>query len=521
MSSTMRYMSISSRDTASAYSISHPEDLNPQSISYDDTKRQRAVTFDRSLLTRNLCIAGLAVTWMVAAFCIGFGAYVSRVEYEPEITWDYTRDLLVLIQTLVITFCQDSLGYIHTVSLRWDLQRSGQLNFNSNLRLWQNTRYNGPNAWYSNMIVLIGMVATFGASPLSIQDTTDSGYTNFKFLGEAWIILGVGLSMQAGITTWALSYHNTWPTWSSNPIDVAAACISRQPHALIPREGRALQGLSEVSEPTMAHFPAGKQPSAYNSHQEVKKLTWFVWGIFVVFCLWSLSVMVASAIRYDGVFQSTQFWNPLGNSAWLNIELLNSKLYQDPSFDTIIPQDFVWIFALICGIQSVITLFTHTTELHVNLSRDESVWRKASDRGHQRKGNALKVAFTSHQSITLLVMKVLLNWFYGLTFSVTSHEGFGFSGAPTVYMTTVALILAVYATTLVCTKPKGAQPAAFGQLQVLVDLVDEWPEPHNSLYWGDKGDYCPVNASQAWAGVRHAGTSCSRLQPVNAKVQYA
>lgn len=65
----------------------------------------------------------------------------------------------------------------------------------------------------------------------------------------------------------------------------------------------------------------------------------------------------------------------------------------------------------------------------------------------------------------------------------------------------VAVGSVVFSTVLAFWK-NGGQPAAFGHLQTLADLIDDWGVREDGrFWWGDKG---------GMGGVRHAGTSCSR-----------
>jgi hypothetical protein len=62
---------------------------------------------------------------------------------------------------------------------------------------------------------------------------------------------------------------------------------------------------------------------------------------------------------------------------------------------------------------------------------------------------------------------------------------------------------AIFATMLTRWSPKGPQPAAYGHIQTLADLIDDWYVGEGvKMWWGDKG---------FWKGsVRHAGLSDRR-----------
>src|SRR5271163_1577738 len=120
--------------------------------------------FDRAPSTRVLCIIGLAFSWVFALSCIGVGAASSQTIWSFNFRNPIYPELVVLGQNILITICNESLGYIHSASLRWALQREGRLTFNSNLRLMSSSRASGPNKWYSNTVVLCGIITTYASS---------------------------------------------------------------------------------------------------------------------------------------------------------------------------------------------------------------------------------------------------------------------------------------------------------------------------------------------------------------------
>ena len=65
--------------------------------------------------------------------------------------------------------------------------------------------------------------------------------------------------------------------------------------------------------------------------------------------------------------------------------------------------------------------------------------------------------------------------------------------------------MAAFTTYLCYKRPKGPQPATFGHVQTLVDLVDEW---YLLMFWGDKG------LREEGDEIRHAGTANVALEPV-------
>lgn len=72
----------------------------------------------------------------------------------------------------------------------------------------------------------------------------------------------------------------------------------------------------------------------------------------------------------------------------------------------------------------------------------------------------------------------------------------------------IQMPVAAFVTFVATRRPSGPQPATYGHLQTLVDLVDEWSL---RMFWGHKGD----------GVVCHAGTTSVRLSPVRLECMYA
>lgn len=64
-------------------------------------------------------------------------------------------------------------------------------------------------------------------------------------------------------------------------------------------------------------------------------------------------------------------------------------------------------------------------------------------------------------------------------------------------------LLAHFGSRLANDRPKGPQPATYGHIQTLADLIDDWSE---TIYWGDKGVISGLD-------IRHAGTLHRPLKP--------
>ncbi len=93
---------------------------------------------------------------------------------------------------------------------------------------------------------------------------------------------------------------------------------------------------------------------------------------------------------------------------------------------------------------------------------------------------------TSIPAIVLLILKPALHWLLGLAVQVYYTIG-AIMFIPQIFYLDVGLVLlASFVTACTFWCPKGPQPATYGHLQTLVDLIDEWPEGGEKMFWGRK-----------------------------------
>jgi hypothetical protein len=193
---------------------------------------------------------------------------------------------------------------------------------------------------------------------------------------------------------------------------------------------------------------------------------------------------------------------------------------------------FFLAILLICAVQSLQTITLHFVELLVNMSRDEAAWRIAAVSDTSRKfiwasgatlsTNPFVAASVSWENVILFALKAALHWLVGrsimVVFSNYVDEIDGVitvSGTPQrqvrfdmmysriLISSCLAIFLALFATYISRRRPGGPQPSTWGNLQTLVDLIDDWDtDKDGEFWWGDKG----VRPG----GIRHAGTSKTR-----------
>lgn len=534
--------------------------------------------FDTSPLSRALSKAGIVVCWLAGLVCLALGIWSVRIQGEgggDELYLDhYTKEILPLALNILVTFVNETLGYVHTISLRWALQREGRLAFNSNLRLFTSARTSKANAWYSNACMLLCMVMAYASTSILILGYTpliQNPYSNpakgltLNFVcGYALVTLAIGILGQCVIATVALRSSVSCPTWSCNPIDTAAACVDAGAISVVP--GRCLRSVHDGVDGASPVAPRSRQRTAYRAHKEVRAVFFSLWGTVVLFLLWAL-VLIAVIRRFkyaDGMYdghswaffpvipksiddgQGAQWDGNLNTSGTMTLTIpwLLDEV-RVTAYRSVKLSSFCWAYALICLLQAVITLSLHCAELLVNVIRDEKMWRRAGSRfrglnsepGLSRTPtNALHALLVSGPAMTLLLFKPILHWIYSL--AVTTYFALGPVMHPPqiIYLTVGAALLAFFVSACAFWQPKGPQPATFGHLQTLVDLIDEWPEVGETMFWGRKagdtvksvGNRKAVQADtralreevleedlMKTQSVAHAGTAASMLEEVS------
>ena len=167
---------------------------------------------------------------------------------------------------------------------------------------------------------------------------------------------------------------------------------------------------------------------------------------------------------------------------------------------------YIGMFIMIFVVTGVVTMALHCAELLTILTRDEATWRHCSStKPYTARQNSAIRAATSWQYIFLFILKVVLHWISGKGVTYVYNWGIFLRPPQLLYLAVGMAILAAFATFLCFQRPNGPQPATFGHVQTLVDLVDEWSL---LMYWGDKG--LRVEGDE----IRHAGTANVALEPV-------
>ncbi|KAK5119615.1 hypothetical protein LTR85_007444 [Meristemomyces frigidus] len=523
----MQYSALPTQQGYAAYSPGAFNYLNPSTASTNDYSYSagslnmkashqslRSVEsadfpYDRALKTRNICIAALVLCWLAGISVLGFGIYIlwaaltGAAENEYWLLPHMVAEGIPLAINLCVTFIVETTGYIHTASLRWSLQREGKLTFNSNLRLLSFSRTSAPNAWYSNFIVLACITLAYASSSLTFWHSNKAtDITDLFALGDDYvsvgplpfIFLGLCILGLAGMSTWALRATKI-PSWSSSPLDTAYAAM----HAgnIRSQPFRCMMSVHDAKKPAAPTYPSARQRGAWRAHWEVRWVLVLLW-VLVILCFAWAGIIKHLVTLLDPTIPGFGSWSLVPG-------VDSSRLYFDPSIGNKIANNLA-IIALYAVIQGPLTFGLHCAELQVNLSRDEAFWRKAtrpSTGCRLEEYDSVKAAFTSWQSLTLAGFKTVLHWVFGLCVQVLNGRVY-FGSVQIVYLGLFSSVLALYVTYISARRPKGPQPAAYGHLQTLVDLVDDWSAV---LYWGHKSDGYPGSPA-------HAGTATHALPSV-------
>ncbi|KAI9850596.1 MAG: hypothetical protein M1838_005381 [Thelocarpon superellum] len=495
------------------------------------------VYFDASKRTRALARIGLMLCWVAGVVELAVAVWMAQVRSGAYLNLNgYAREVVPLLLNVVVTIINETLGYIHATSLRWALQREGRLAFNSNLRLFTSAHSSRANAWYCNVLMLFCIIMSYASTSLlfigdlpvhynydAVGGLLPKGSTTFV-CGFAMITLGIGIIGQCIITTLALRTALDCPTWSPNPLDTAAACVAAG--TVRPAPGRCLRSVHDQDQAPMPVAPRTRQPSSFHAHKEVRYVFYALWGTVVLTLAWG--VVLVAVIRHsrlvNGMYNGTSWsffpfvptsidlrvaqqdqsgdtsgtmtlaipWDPIGQFAW-----------QDTARPYVSLASFCWAFALMCLLQTFMTLSLHCAELLINVIRDEQTWRLAGKRkpglfsrafGLSRKPmNALHMLFLSAPALALFLFKPVLHWIFGLAVSAYFSVGMVMRPPQIFYLCVGGLALAFGVTACAFWRPPGPQPATYGHIQTLVDLVDEWPEMDETMFWGRK-------MASPWAG---------------------
>ncbi|KAF9068490.1 hypothetical protein BDP27DRAFT_1448362 [Rhodocollybia butyracea] len=492
----------------------------------------KASQYDRGDTSKKIALGGLIFTTLFSTTCMAVGVVVALhpispldivVDPESHISNDPVRGIyIVLVQAsnshreliglalnVLVTLCTEVVGFTHSAALKSALIWESRLHFNTNLRLFtsaRNPRHSTRsflgirinfNGRFVNFMMAILLIMSYVSSSLILlpfqpsapwDKTTsylNSGSSSW-LLGTPIFLLGFTLFVQA-VFAFGAFYTTPILTWSSSAFSITAALVEHG--MVVPCPNRCMHTVRDHNKEDGPQHPLRIQPSPWEAHPRIRRVIILLWALVPVCFAWggiAWGIGHAAGILQINKPQSFAFL-PNKNTTAMVFDIEGSLDF------------FMWFmnFLLIGVIQGSLTLGLHCTELINNVVRDELTWRRATSRDGLRLGmNPVMSVISSAPTVALLIAKPLLHWLFGLSFNAQGDVN---EAPPVVFLAVslcmrpaqiwylgVALLIFAASTTLLARwHPKGPQPAVYGHIQVLADLVDEW---YPVMWWGEKGD---------------------------------
>ncbi|KAG2121383.1 hypothetical protein BD769DRAFT_1748408, partial [Suillus cothurnatus] len=490
------------------------------------------------LTSRRCALAGVACTSIISCCCIVAGAVILATYGGAAATMMSTRlssvalqkEMLVISLNLIVTLCTESTSFVHNISLRSALASESRLRFNSNLRLLTAAHgWSNPNGALLNGIMVILLIISYSSVSLATSYRIINDTAEVDIMGIPLLVLGIALLFQVVIALSGMRAAKIL-TWSSSSLDLTAALVH---HAqLTPVPLRCMRSVSDFNVDAGPAKPSETQPSAWHAHPSIQKVIMSLWGLVVACAGWGALVLFIYNMPKDS--------HPITWKSWSVFPDDQNLLY---SLEYPIVGGFLMTYINLAIIQGPLTLCLHCSELITNVIRDERHWRC----GTRQKGiipamNPLKSVIANPLCLALFVAKPVLHWVFGLCFvlfavinpSDINDANLAVDGTWMVMypmqvrnyyirqalqhpyvpvqilnLSIVLFVFACFFTLVALRQRRGPQPAAYGHLQTLANLVDEWAPV---MWWGHKEDgitYC------------HAGTSNQLLPAVKMDCVYA
>ncbi|KAI6165052.1 hypothetical protein EDD17DRAFT_1473507 [Pisolithus thermaeus] len=477
--------------------------------------------YDRSLISRRVALLGVFVTIVFGAACIfgGIKIFLAKnaisagvIVLSFEHQWQ--REGISLGLNLLVAVCTEATGFVHNITLRAALASERRLRFNTNLRLISAARgFFNPNGTVCNIVMAFLLIISYSSSILatlavnmdsSSDGTGDATPSNLMIcVGDVpLIVLGTSLLLQAIIAITGMWSADVL-TWSSSPFDITAALVHNVWVEHVP--GRCMRGVDAQKEDGPAQ-PRRRQPSAWTARPSVRKVVVLLWVLVFACFGWGLVVVHLTGGNMSHAISSWSFF-PDSQSY---VKAYNIPLHSVLAW-------FYWVLYYLntALVQGPLTLALHCSELITNVIRDENVWRRATRKSGARiSTNPLVVVFGSPLNVALLCAKPLLHWMLGLAMSLAGTATSNYLTAVAVSMfpiqifnLTGALFLIASTFTVVSIVGRsGPQPAAYGHIQTLANLIDKWSPV---MWWGHKSRGLPYYHAGEYATIYFSLSGCS------------
>ncbi|KAG1739084.1 uncharacterized protein EDB91DRAFT_1248851 [Suillus paluster] len=278
-------------------------------------------------------------------------------------------------------------------------------------------------------------------------------------MGFPILILGIALSLQVAIALAGMQAVKIF-TWSSSPFDLIAALVH---HTQL--------------TPASLLKPSEVQPSAWSAHRSIRNVVLSLWVLVVACAVWAAFVRCEQNTLTTSKSWSFSDWR-VGYSFKYTIKSVGVLM---------------WILAFVnlVVVQGLLTFVLHSAEL-VNIIQIERQWRCATTGKGLHRTNPLQAFFINPLGIFLFILKVVLRGSFAVAlFDVSANARIGEPPIFITYILNLLIALLIFAcvfTFATLCRPRVPQPVAYGHLQTLANLVDEWSE---EMWWGHKEDGSP------------------------------
>ncbi|KAJ9604949.1 hypothetical protein H2200_010338 [Cladophialophora chaetospira] len=566
----------------------------PMSDTEADFGNEMAHTADRTLPAydggtkiRAFALTGLILFWIYGVLCVaGASVLFARPAHFKvnnfngrlpagfatvnNLEWLYS-----LILTIVITVCSEGTGFIHDVSLRWNMFDEGRLRWITNLRLVSTSRETIATSYASNLLYFLTVALAYtSSSQIFLPAAFASGDEAYPvFDGVSTVVsaagvltLGLCVLVQSALITWTfLASRQNIKTWSSSPLTVTLACAASdnllpddnhnvRHSSLAPAAIRIAQRMQQEAHHQLnqssSAMPQEKQPSLFTTRKRSARWTLaivtvlpiaiLIWALIVLHA-WKTKHQTASLSDFAGNGNKMKNIAALASGAASGIPVPGIRVFpwqqtggtarMNTSTTTLV--DLLLIFTM----QAYLTLAMHCVEVLINSVRDQKAWEQAAkdiakekvaSKGAILNPSILVSTLGSWPNLFLLACKATSQWLFNralltvLFFDADKDldkwdnyetEIIVFS-VPTFFLVGLTAVLVTLAWYLAFRVPRNFQPSTYGHVRTLLDLIDDWGQG-DQLFWGDKG-----LATDGLA--RRAGTAgdAELLGPINADTQY-
>ena len=539
-------------------------------------------SYDKGHMTEWLALFGLTLVWVCGFSCVAVASclFARKRPYTAagqtaqlpagSVVIGNQGEVYSFLVTALVTICTESTGFVHDVSLRWDLFREGRLHWTTNLRLLSTSRVTPATRAPSNVLYFFTLALAYTASSQIFVPTVFSamylaaidGSQSLEFgtsaSGAALMVLGICLVIQAAIVTWIyLASRRHIKTWSSNTLTILLACMSSDSamasandrpkySSLISTAARVYREHEQIIGhrlgPPPPSYPCNRQASLFATRKVAIRRTLCVISLLpVLIFIWA--AIVINAWKRTGT--PISFNEFAGDQAKLNKIFPNSQYY--PAIQPFAIQEdpgpapslinagtaiFVCLILVFC-FQAYLTFALHCAEVLINSARDQRSWEKAAQKGSKARGAPLSInvvaSFLANPpNVLLLAAKLVAHWLFNqsllpIVLFSNAYDNANWQciltqislfGVPTLCLAAVITVLTVVSWYEACRSPRGAQPSTYGHLQTLSELVAEWGDGKR-LYWGDKG--VTSDGLLRWAGT---SGNADAVGPIHFDVEY-